>query len=571
MTKFIAVTGGVISGLGKGIIVSSIGNLLKSEGYSVTAIKIDPYINVDAGTMRPTEHGEVFVTWDGGETDQDLGNYERFIGSELSKLNNITTGQVYLKVIQDERSLKYEGKCVEVVPHIAMETRRRILEVAEKSGSDFVIIEVGGTIGDYQNILFLDALRMMKLEKLPFMFIHAAYLPIPSKIGEIKTKPLQHSVRALNSSGIQPKILFCRSRLSIDEVKKDKIEMLTNVRKDQIFSSPDVDCIYQIPGIFAKQGVTKKILDYFKLDSNNLKESSFQKLINKKGALKEKVKIAIIGKYFDIGDFFLSDSYISVIEAVKHASWKNGVLADIAWINSKDLEKEDNLSMLDKFDGLIVPGGFGSSGVKGKLKAIQYARENNIPYLGLCYGMQLALVEFAQNVCLIKDATSYEIDNDSNCCIVSVIDSQKELLKTDNYGGTMRLGAYAAILSKGSIVHKLYENLNRIKLDSKKLSELKRDKAHEFRLGQLKKDDIVVLERHRHRYEVSPEYIEKLEGAGIKFSGVHIRSDGTKLMEFIELPKHKFFVATQSHPEFKSRPNLPSPLFDGFIKAAKTK
>jgi len=569
MTRFITVTGGVLSGLGKGIIVSSIGNLLKSSGYSVTAIKIDPYINVDAGTMRPTEHGEVFVTWDGGETDQDLGNYERFIGSELSKLNNITTGQVYLKVIQDERSLKYEGKCVEVVPHIAMETRRRILEIAEKSKSDFVIIEVGGTIGDYQNILFLDALRMMKLENLEFMFIHAAYLPIPNKIGEMKTKPLQHSVRALNASGIQPNMIFCRSEFPIDDIRRDKIAMFTNVKKNKIFSSPDVDSIYDIPSLFHNQGVTKEILEFFNLNSSKVKVSNFDQISQKIKKIKNKIKIAIIGKYFDIGDFVLSDSYISVIEAVKHASWANDVLVDIEWVNSKDLEEKD-ISMLNKFNGLIVPGGFGNSGIKGKLKAIKYARENNIPYLGLCYGMQLALVEFAQNVCSIENATSYELDSESNNCVIDIIDSQKELLESDNYGGTMRLGAYAAILDKNSKVYQLYNELNRIVIDSEKINKLKQDDEQKFRLGKIKADDIVILERHRHRYEVSPTHIAELEKNGVKFSGIHIRNDGTKLMEFIELPKHKFFVATQAHPEFKSRPDLPNPLFYGFIKAAKS-
>jgi CTP synthase len=571
MTKFIAITGGVLSGLGKGIIVSSIGNLLKNSGYSVTAIKIDPYINVDAGTMRPTEHGEVFVTKDGGETDQDLGNYERFIGKELSKNNNITTGQIYLKVIEDERKLKYKGKCVEVVPHIAMETKRRILEIAENTKSDFVIIEVGGTIGDYQNILFLDALRMMKLKNYPFLFIHAAYLPIPSKIGEMKTKPLQHSVRALNSSGIQPKLLFCRSRLPIDEVRRNKIAMFTNVKKDRIFSSPDVDSIYEIPTIFSKQGVTKKILDYFKLDPETAKESNFKKLIDKKDKLKQKIKIAIIGKYFDTGKFFLSDSYISVIESLKFASWKNNVLIEISWINSKKLEEESTEKILKDFNGLVVPGGFGKTGINGKLNAIKYARENNLPYLGLCYGMQLALIEYAKNVCQIKNANSHEIDSESNNCIIDFIEKQKDLIKEQNYGGTMRLGAYAATLKKDSKVYNLYKDTGRLQKDKEKITKLQKNPEQIFRLGKINQDDPIILERHRHRYEVNPKYIEKLESAGIIFSGTHTRLDGTKLMEFIELPKHKFFVATQSHPEFKSYPEYPSPLFYGFIEAAKNK
>ena len=335
MTNYIIITGGVISGLGKGIVTSSIGNLLESSGFNVNVIKIDPYLNVDAGTMRPTEHGEVFVTYDGGETDQDLGNYERFIGKELSKLCNITSGQVYKKVIDDERHMKYKGKCVEVVPHIAFEVKRRILEIRDMTQPDFLLIEVGGTIGDYQNILFLDALRLMKIEGHNLMFGHVAFLPIPSKLGEMKTKPLQHSVRSLNACGIQPNMIFCRSRLPIDNIRREKIMMFTNVLSKNIISAKDVNNIYEIPMLFHENNVTKNILEFFNINKQKAKQSNFAPIIKKIKKINKKIKIAIIGKYFDIGNFTLSDSYVSVIEAIKHASYYNNVMPEVEWIDSK--------------------------------------------------------------------------------------------------------------------------------------------------------------------------------------------------------------------------------------------
>ncbi len=567
MTNIIVITGGVISSLGKGIVTSSIGNLLESSGFSINVIKIDPYLNVDAGTMRPTEHGEVFVTFDGGETDQDIGTYERFMNIELSKLNNITNGQIYLKVINDERKLKYKGKCVEVVPHISQEVKRRIFEVMDKTKPDFLLIEVGGTIGDYQNMLFLDTLRIMKVEGTPIMFSHVAFLPIPSKVGEMKTKPLQHSVRALNASGIIPDMIFCRSKYPIDQVRKEKIMMFTNVPSDRIISASDVDNIYDIPNLFFDSGVTKNILNFFNMDESEVKTSNFKSLITKISKINKTIKIGIVGKYFNIGNFTLSDSYISVIEAIKHAAWKNNVKTEIIWINSKDIEKNDKSKILNEIQGIIVPGGFGNSGIEGKLHAIKYARENNIPYLGLCYGMQLALVEFARNVCNIADANTEEINPNSKNKVVDIMESQKNLIKDSNYGGTMRLGAYAAIINKNSKIYSLYQESGRIDKDKKKISFLKNYNGQSFRLGDITDKDIVIIERHRHRYEVSPKYIEILEQNGIKFSGFHLRTDGTKLMEFIELPKHKFFIATQAHPEFISKPNAPAPLFYGFIKA----
>lgn len=534
-TKFIVITGGVISGLGKGTVTASIGNILQSQGYSVTSIKIDPYINVDAGTMRPTEHGEVFVTEDGGETDQDLGNYERFLDKPMFKNHSITTGQVYLKVIEQERNLEFEGKCVEVIPHIPLEIRRRIFEIANIEKPDFVLIEVGGTAGDYQNVLFLDALREIKREYNQVLFVHVAYLPIPGNLGEMKTKPAQHSVRFLNESGIQPDIIIARSHKLIDEIRREKLSVFCNVHKDEVIGAPDVKNIYEIPMLFEKQGLSKKILEKFSLQykENTLKkwEDFFEKVKNST----KTVKIGVVGKYFDVGDFTLEDSYVSIIESIKHAAWNNGAKHEIIWLDSKKYEKNaENLNELKNFDGILVPGGFGASGVEGKILAIKYARENNIPYLGICYGMQLAIIEFARNVCGLKNANTTENDKNTIYPVIDILAEQVEKLNKKNYGGSMRLGAYTAKLKKGTIIHSIYG-----------------------------KDE--VSERHRHRYEVNPKFIETIEKHGMIFSG---ESFDRKLMEFIELKDHPYFVGTQAHPEFKSRPLKPSPLFDGLVKAA---
>ncbi|MFP4401377.1 MAG: CTP synthase [Candidatus Woesearchaeota archaeon] len=537
-TKYIAITGGVLSGLGKGTVTASIGLILKEQGYNVNMMKIDPYINVDAGTMRPTEHGEVFVTYDGGETDQDIGTYERFIGKSFSRDNNITTGQVYQTVIERERNLEYKGQCVEVIPHIPDEVKRRIRDSSEKNDADFTLIEVGGTVGDYQNVLFLEALREMRLEQEDIMFIHVVYLPIPGNLGEMKTKPAQHSVRSLNSHGIQPNFIITRSSQDLDDVRKKKISMFCNVSHDNVISSPDRKYIYEVPLVFKDQGLNKKIIDYFGLEykKNTLDElSSFVESIK---TLEKKVTIGIVGKYFDIGNFVLEDSYISVIEAVKHACFNNSVIPDIRWINSKEFEKDhDSVSSLDKYDAVIVPGGFGSSGVEGKISAIKYCRENKIPYLGLCYGMQLAVAEYARNVCGMEGAISTEIDPDTKYPIIDILEEQKEILMNNNYGNTMRLGDYPAKLLEGSKVEGFY-------------------------------DKNEIRERHRHRYELNPEYISELEKHGLVFSG---KSPDRSLMEFMELPDHPFFIATQAHPEFKTSIMKPAPLFDGLIKAAKTK
>lgn len=534
-TKFIVITGGVLSGLGKGVVTASVGAILKSQGYKVTSIKIDPYINIDAGTMRPTEHGETFVTDDGGETDQDLGNYERFLDEPILKNHSITTGQVYLKVIEKERNLEYQGKCVEVIPHIPHEVRRRIFEVAAKTKADFVTIEVGGTAGDYQNVLFLEALREMKREFNNMIFVHVAYLPVPGNIGEMKTKPAQHSVRFLNESGIQPDIIIARGCQMIDEVRREKLSLFCNVRKDEVIGAPDVKNIYEIPILFEKQGLGKKIMEKFKLKYKAGALKDWEKFIEKTKDNKGAVKIGVIGKYFDIGDFTLEDSYISVIESIKHASWNNQVRPELVWIDSKKYEKNpETLKELDSLNAVIVPGGFGASGVEGKISAIRYCREHKIPYLGICYGMQLAIIEFARNVCGLKGANTTENDKGTPYPVIDILPEQVEKLKQKNYGATMRLGAYPAKLKKGTLIQKLYG-----------------------------KD--IAYERHRHRYEVNPEYIQKIESKGLVFSG---ESPDRKLMEFIELPGHPYFVGTQAHPEFKSRPMKPAPLFDGLIKAA---
>lgn len=535
MPHYIVITGGVLSGLGKGTVTASIGKLLKSQGFNVTAVKIDPYINIDAGTMRPTEHGEVFVTEDGGETDQDLGTYERFLNTNIGKYHNITTGQVYETVIHKERNLEFGGRCVEVIPHIPQEVERRIKDVANKTKADFILIEVGGTIGDYQNVLFLEATREMKLKGDKILFVHVAYLPIPKSLGEMKTKPAQHSVRDLNQAGIQPDIIICRAEKPIDDVRREKIALFCNVNKDDVISDYDVDSIYQISLMFEDQKLDEKILNKFNLPHKKGKLKEWRDFVERSLKHKREVKVGIVGKYFDIGDFTLEDSYISVIEAVKHAAWNNGVKPVIQWIDSKEFEKNSkNLIKLRNYDAIIVPGGFGISGTEGKIAAIRYCRENNIPFLGLCLGMQLAVIEFARNVCKLKGANSTEINKKTRYPVIDILPEQKKKLAKKQYGATMRLGAWPAKLRKGSLIYKLY-NKN------------------------------LVYERHRHRYEVNPKYIRLLESKGLIFSGV---SPSRRLMEFMELKKHRYFVATQSHPCFKSRPTRPAPLFNGLIKAA---
>jgi len=538
MVNYIIITGGVISGLGKGITTASIGKILQLHGYNVTAMKIDPYMNCDAGTLRPTEHGEVWVTEDGGEIDQDLGHYERFLDINIPKYHNITTGQVYGKVIEKERKGKYLGKTVQPIPHVTDEIKNRIRRPSKEKSWDFVMVEIGGTVGDYENVLFLEAVRQMKLEGDRVLYLHVTYVPVLDTLGEAKTKPTQHSVKLLREIGIQPDFIITRSEEPLDNVRREKIAMFCNVHEEDVISDSNIDNVYAVTLLFEKQDLCKKILKKLNIRKSHNGLENWEKFLKKVRKLKNPVKIGIVGKYFDIGTSQLSDSYISVIEAVKHASWNNNLKPDIRWIDSKIFEKNPKkLSTLDKLDGIIVPGGFGLSGIQGKIDTIRYCREHGIPYLGLCLGMQLAVVEYAQNICGIENSHSTEVDKKTRHPVIDFIPDQIKILQESRYGATMRLGAYPAILKKGTIVHKLY--------------------------GENK-----VYERHRHRYEVNPKYVEELEKCGLVFSG---RSPDGVLMEFMELSDHPYFVGTQAHPEFKSRPLKPAPLFNGLIKAAKKK
>jgi len=538
--KYIFVVGGVISGVGKGITTSSIGKILQSHGYKVTAMKIDPYVNVDAGTMNPTEHGEVFVLKDGDETDQDMGNYERFLGTSLSRDNYMTTGRVYLSVIEKERALAYKGKCVQVVPHIPYEVIDRINHAVDKAGAEIVVIEVGGTVGEYENILFPETARMLKIKNPDdVLFAIVSYLPTPSTVGEMKTKPTQHAVRALNSAGIQPDFIVARSDIALDVKRKEKLALFCNVTPESVISAPDVESIYEVPGNFEKDKLGDMILKRLKLKSRGTSEKwrEWEGFVRKARNVKNEVRIAVVGKYFDTGDYVLADSYLSIIEALKYSAISQGKKAKLVWLSATTFEgKNPPIAELIGFDGILVPGGFGSRGVEGKLNVIRFAREHKIPYFGICYGMQLAVIEYARNVLGYKDATSREIDLKSKHLIIDIMEGQKENMEKGNMGGSMRLGAYPAVLQKGSIARTAY--------------------------GEDK-----IVERHRHRFEVNPEYVDALEAKGLVFSG---KSPDGKLMEIAELPTsvHPFFLGTQFHPEFEARPLRPHPIFTAFIKTA---
>ncbi len=539
MTKFIFVAGGVMSGVGKGTACASIGKILQGKGFRVTAVKIDPYINVDAGTMNPIEHGEVFVTEDGDEMDQDGGNYERFLDENIYSDNYMTTGRVYQTVIAKERNLEYGGKCVEVVPHVPEEVIRRIRRAGKKAKADFVIVEVGGTVGEYQNVLFLEAARMLHQRRPEdVLFVLVSYLPIPSKIGEMKTKPTQQATQLLNAAGIQPDFILCRAEQPIDEPRKRKISIFCNVDKRDVISAPDIDSIYEVPLNFEKEQLGQRILSKFNMRARQKDLAEWRKLVKTIKTVKEEVHIGIVGKYFTTGNFVLSDVYISVIEAIKHAAWANNRKPVLSWLNSEEYEKDTaKLKELKQLDGVIVPGGFGSRGVEGKIKAIQYCRENKIPYFGLCYGMQMAVVEFARNICGLADANTAEINPKTTNPIIHIMEEQSDLIKNKKYGGTMRLGAYPCVLNKKSISYKAYGQKN-------------------------------ISERHRHRYEFNNAYREQFEKAGLVIAGT---SPNNSLVEIIEVKDHPFFVGVQFHPEFKSRPLSPHPLFKAFIAACLKK
>ncbi len=540
-TKYIFVVGGVMSGVGKGVTVSSIGKILQSRGFNVTAFKIDPYINVDAGTMNPTEHGEVFVLKDGYETDQDMGNYERFLNIELDRGNYMTTGLVYKSVIEKERNLEYQGKCVQVVPHIPLEVIARIKKSVKKSDADIAIIEIGGTVGEYENILFLEAIRLLKSEHPDDVItVIVSYVPTPSKVGEMKTKPTQHAVRTLNGAGILPDIIVARADRPLDEKRKEKVAVFCNVRKEDVISAPDVESIYDVPLNFERDRLSDNLLRKLGLKPRRRDMREWENRVERTKRAKNPVRIGIVGKYFKTGDFVLSDAYISVIEAIKHAACDIGRKPILDWIDSTDFEENPKkLAELKAYDGILIPGGFGSRGIEGKIAVIRYCREQKIPYFGLCYGMQLMVIEYARHTLGLRDAHTTEVAKGTKHPIVDIMPEQKENLLKKNYGATMRLGHYEAQLRPGTIARAAYG------ADS-------------------------VLERHRHRYEVNPKYVEDLQKAGLVFSAVS--PDGV-LMEIAELPKkkHPFFLATQFHPEFQSSLLRPHPLFVAFLRACTRK
>jgi CTP synthase len=569
MPKYIVVAGGVISGVGKGVATASIGKILQMYGFKVTAVKIDPYINYDAGTLRPTEHGEVWVTDDGGEIDQDLGNYERFLGLTIPKKNNLTTGQVYQAVIDKERRGEFLGKTVQFIPHIPDEIKRRVKEAGQ--GFDVVLVEIGGTIGDYENIPFLFAMKSLEREvrEKNVAYVLITYLPVPGHIDEMKTKPTQQAIKQLSETGIFPDFILCRAAKPLDLVRKQKIETYANIATDHVISAPDARSIYTIPLNFEDEKLGEKILGHFGIKPRRQPVwNTWRRLVGQVQGPPKRVKVAMVGKYVDIGDFKLADSYVSINESLKHAGAHLRTGVDIAWVDAKELETDPRaVEQLKAYDGVIIPGGFGASGIEGKIRAIEYIRRKKIPFLGLCLGMQLAVVEYARQVCGLEGANSTEMDAATKYPVIDILEAQKELLKENRYGGTMRLGAYAAILDPRSRVYKLYKQRGRLAADMRQRAIIKEDVKEKFRLGIIVAQQQVVLERHRHRYEVAPQFVSQLEKRGLRFPGYHQRMDGTQLMEFIELPNHPFFMATQAHPEFKSSMENPAPLFYGFVKA----
>ncbi len=541
-TKYIFVVGGVMSGVGKGVACASIGRILLAKGYNVSAIKIDPYINVDAGTMNPIEHGEVFVTEDGDETDQDVGNYERFLNKNIYRDSYITTGRVYQSVIQKERNLEYGGRCVEVVPDIPNEVIARIKKAVRKTKAEIMIVEIGGTVGEYQNLLFLEAARIMHLaESASVLFIMVSYLPIPAKIGEMKTKPTQHAVRTLNSAGIQPDFIIARSRVSIDKPRRRKLATFCNIREDDVISAPDIESIYDVPINFEKDHLGTRILEKFNLKSVKHDLDDWRKMVRLIKGAKKEVNIGIVGKYFATGDFNLADSYISVIEAIKHACMVNKCRPNLRWINTEEIE-ENGIKSLKEFNGIIVPQGWGSRGAEGKIKTIEYCRKSNVPYFGLCYGMQMAVIEFARHVCKLRRANSEEVDPKTPHPVIHIMPEQKELIAQKQYGGTIRLGGWPCKIKLGTHLAQAYEK----KFGNKR----------------------VVSERHRHRYEFNNKYRQKFEKAGMTICGT---SPDGKLVEAIEIISHPFFIGTQFHPEYISRPLDPHPLFVEFVKVCLKK
>ena len=550
--KYLFVTGGVISGIGKGISTASIALLLKSSGYKVSVLKADMYLNLDAGTMNPLEHGEVFVTEDGCETDQDLGHYERFLNQNVLKHDYFTMGQVYYDVISNERSLEYKGKCVEGNVHIPQEIISKIKSAAEMDKAEIMLVEVGGTVGEYQNIMFFEAIRRMKQKEPDNVFlIHLVYLMIPPFLGEMKTKPAQASIYDLYALGLQPNFVICRSQKEVDEKRRQTISFNTGVKSENIIAAPDVDTIYKTPIILKSQGMDTKLLNEMHLKHRIQKDLiEWTEKVSKINNLQDTVNIAITGKYFTSGSFSLEDSYVCVIEAIKHAGWAQNLKPVIKWFDVEKFENQKEREALEEklktFDGIIVPQGWGSRGVEGKVEVVKFARENKIPYLGLCFGMQMAVIEYARNVAKLKDANSTEVNPKTPNPVVHVMPDQEKYLKENQYGGTIRLGAWPCNILKGSVLEEAYKKFSSEDINSEN----------------------VISERHRHRYEINNEYKSKLEKNGLVFCGTSL--DG-KLIEAIELPKnvHPFFVATQFHPEYKSRFLKPHPLFMALIETSR--
>lgn len=528
-TKYIFVTGGVVSGLGKGITAASLGRLLKNRGYKVTIQKFDPYINIDPGTMNPCEHGEVFVTDDGAETDLDLGHYERFIDENLTRNSSITTGRIYSEVIEKERKGDYLGKTVQVIPHITNAIKEKVYKFND-TDIDVVITEIGGTVGDIESLPFLEAIRQVGIEQNDedVIFIHVTLLPYITGSNELKSKPTQHSVKELQSLGIKPDILVCRSDLPISDGMKGKMALFCNVKKRNIIQNETVEDLYEVPLMLEKQGLAEVVCDKLRLDNKKPNNENWEKMINKIKNIKDEfVTVAIVGKYVQ-----LEDSYLSVIESLKHGGFANDIKVKIDLIDSESITNKNVNKILSKYDGIIVPGGFGTRGTEGKLETIKYARENDVPFLGICLGMQMAVIEFARNVANLEDANSEELDKNCKNPVIHIMEDQKDIHKK---GGTMRLGAYPCVLKEGSLAEKIYG----------------------------KKE---ISERHRHRYEFNNYYKKTLENKGLICSG--ISPDGS-LVEIVENPSCKFFIAGQFHSELKSRPDRPAPLFVKFVEAMK--
>lgn len=580
--KYIFVVGGVMSGVGKGITTSSLGTILQAKGYKVNIAKADPYLNVDAGTMNPTEHGEVFVMNSGLETDQDMGNYERFMNRDLTNADYMTGGMVYLEVIQRERALKYRGKCVDAIPHIRDEIVDRIRESGKRAKSDITIIEIGGTVGDYQSAMFYEAARYLRiLNPQNVRFVMVTYLPIPSKIGEMKSKPTQNAVRELQSYGIQPDFIIGRSDVAIDQRRKEKIAIACNVPMENVISAPDIESIYDVPINFERDQFGDMVEKSLNLKHKPVDLAPWKKFVQKTKQARTKgpeVHIAIVGKYFDSGDFVLSDAYVSVIEALKFSAYSIGVKPVLHWVSSKQFEvdpktnKPLSRAQLDKklaevfgaMQGILVPGGFGETGIEGKISVIEYARKNKIPYFGICYGMQLMVIEYARNMAGLKGAHTSEINPGAPYLAVDIMDHQKKLLHEGKYGASMRLGGYLCLLQSGTIAYEAYKKAGWL---GRRLDVAVEEQYEKLSAGDLKHmKERGILERHRHRYEVNPKFVEQIKGAGLVFSGT---SPTGALMEIAELPRteHPFFLGVQFHPEFLARPLDPHPIFTEFVKA----